>query len=256
MKSFLRHPLTLGLILTIGFAQLGHTAWADPAQSRLTITLRVHNYAGVTEKILSEAEQEVSRIFSKIAVETVWLNGRLPRGERTASEMPDNSSPASGSFTASNLQLRIYILSRSVATRADSNDVMGLTPGHNGKRARMAYVFYHRVEDLAQRVKGKSARLDDRAQILGHAIAHEIGHILLPFTYTHSARGIMRATWDLNDIRRAAWGETYFTTEQAELVRAGVLNQFQEQQALQAAALELPEMGHAKSEPAGQLDSL
>jgi hypothetical protein len=54
--------------------------------------------------------------------------------------------------------------------------------------------------------------------ILSLAMAHEVGHLLLPLS--HSATGIMRAEWDGDDIRHAVVGQLAFTTMEASLIRA------------------------------------
>jgi hypothetical protein len=57
----------------------------------------------------------------------------------------------------------------------------------------------------------------DNVIALAHAMAHEIGHLLLP--YGHSATGLMRADWEGKDLRRAVQGQLKFTPQQAELIR-------------------------------------
>lgn len=54
--------------------------------------------------------------------------------------------------------------------------------------------------------------------VLAHVMAHEIGHLLLP--YGHSSTGLMRANWDVADLRRAVYRQLKFTPEQAALIRA------------------------------------
>jgi hypothetical protein len=54
-------------------------------------------------------------------------------------------------------------------------------------------------------------------QVLGHAIAHEVGYLLLP--YPLPPTGLMRATWLSKDFQDLARGWFLFTSEQAELMR-------------------------------------
>jgi hypothetical protein len=84
-------------------------------------------------------------------------------------------------------------------------------------------VFYDRVEDFA--VKHIAYTHADTAQMLGHVIAHEIGHLLLN-VQTHSASGIMRGRWDLWDVQNAIYGHLLFTRQQAETIRGEVGRQF------------------------------
>jgi hypothetical protein len=55
--------------------------------------------------------------------------------------------------------------------------------------------------------------------VLGCAIAHEIGHLLLG-PNRHSVSGIMRARWDRRDIREELQGAMLFTPQQARLMQA------------------------------------
>jgi hypothetical protein len=54
--------------------------------------------------------------------------------------------------------------------------------------------------------------------VLGAAIAHEIGHLLLPHD-SHSKSGIMRAEWNQSDFRNAKSGGLLFTADQAAQIR-------------------------------------
>lgn len=57
--------------------------------------------------------------------------------------------------------------------------------------------------------------------ILGHVIAHEIGHLLLPLG-AHSAAGIMSPRIDKGDFRKALGGNLLFSQEQSELMRTAI----------------------------------
>jgi hypothetical protein len=57
--------------------------------------------------------------------------------------------------------------------------------------------------------------------ILGSAIVHEIGHLLLG-PNNHSADGIMCAKWERKQVEQARWGSLLFTSEQSKVLRAEV----------------------------------
>ena len=67
--------------------------------------------------------------------------------------------------------------------------------------------------------------------ILGHVIAHELGHLLA--WETHSPSGIMRADWNSADLRDAACGQLRFTIQQAEIIRAEIRRRIEQQQTVQ-----------------------
>jgi hypothetical protein len=60
-----------------------------------------------------------------------------------------------------------------------------------------------------------------RDVVLGHLVAHELGHLLLP-EGAHSKRGIMRCPLNREDWQAAGKGILLFTTEQGERLRAEV----------------------------------
>jgi len=85
----------------------------------------------------------------------------------------------------------------------------------NGERVALAMIFFNLVKEHATAL-GPSV-----AQLLGHAMAHEIRHMLLR-TKGHSSEGIMRAKWTPGDLQLAAQGLLLFTAKQAETIRVEV----------------------------------
>ncbi len=61
-------------------------------------------------------------------------------------------------------------------------------------------------------------------QIMGYAMAHEIGHLLLG-PNSHSLSEIMRAKWHPKDLKVLAKASLLFTSQQAELIRDTVFAQ-------------------------------
>jgi hypothetical protein len=90
-----------------------------------------------------------------------------------------------------------------------------------------ASVFYHRVQKIAK------ARLAAPPQILGHALAHEIGHLLLG-SNSHSPKGIMRADWGEGDLKKAMLELLRFSRDEAGRIRAAVSARMRDQEALPA----------------------
>jgi len=76
----------------------------------------------------------------------------------------------------------------------------------------MATVFADRVRDIA-----RAAGIDQRV-LLGLAIAHEIGHLLLS-TNTHAATGLMRARWSQADLRRTKPSDWRFIDRDARAMQ-------------------------------------
>jgi hypothetical protein len=76
----------------------------------------------------------------------------------------------------------------------------------------LATVFVDHVELIA------ALSEIDAALLLGRAIAHELGHLLLG-TNAHSVRGLMRAQWTPADVRRHASADWALTSEDAAAIR-------------------------------------
>ena len=79
----------------------------------------------------------------------------------------------------------------------------------------LATVYVDRVATLA----GASAV--DAPTLLGRAIAHEVGHLLLG-TSAHARIGVMRAVWSPDMLRHDRPGDWLFTPHDALALRAAV----------------------------------
>jgi hypothetical protein len=195
--------LVARFIVTFGLAGFGQTVFAGQAEP-LTIVLHVHNYARVPSAVLTRAEGEATRIYHALGVDLVWVDLSAP----SAYPPPE---------TLSTFHLTITILSDVMAGRKRAaGDVMGKAPGSPEKRGSLAYVLYARVALLAQGAPNYA-----ESKILGHVMAHEMGHLLLPAN-SHSESGVMRADWDSRQLLRMVHGGLQFTPEQGELIRTNV----------------------------------
>jgi hypothetical protein len=90
---------------------------------------------------------------------------------------------------------------------------MGTTLGDEHEMGRAAYGFKDRALQIAHK------RHQDVAQVLAYAIAHELGHVLLPRP-AHTDKGIMRAEWNGDDLRHIAIDGLRFTPAQATQMRS------------------------------------
>jgi len=208
----------LGLVVTCSASAVVQTPAAGYADTSLTVTIHVHNYAEVDPRAMLEAEKIAAGIYRKVGVETRWTDA--PIAPRLSQEIFKDHSGLDLT------DIDLDILPRIMADRLGlPNTAMGLAPGTEPDR-QVVYVFYRRVEILAKSqvralFEGSIRRPATTAQVLGHAIAHEIGHLLLNFE-SHSATGIMRGDWDLSDLQSLASGYLLFTANQAEIIRAEV----------------------------------
>src|SRR5262249_17833758 len=114
------------------------------------------------------------------------------------------------------------IIPQSMAERIDPHHTtLGLAvPCQASESGCIAYVFYHRADELAANCRTEGRCLSS-PQILGHAMAHEIGHLILGLN-SHASSGLMRANWWAGDLRLPLRQGLFFTSDQAERIRREV----------------------------------
>jgi hypothetical protein len=205
--------VALMLVLATGFAGNPGVASLDAAApagrpAPVGVTLRCD--APVPADVLMQAKTQVLRIFRVVGLQVAWHGCALPSEHTPAEPAADHAA------TPSRLELTIKIVPHSMADRLQPDDEkIGMAPGTATARGQLAYVFYDRVEGLSEYF---STAL---GQVLGGAVAHEIGHLLLPY-HAHSRSGLMRAAWVSEDFQNLARGWLLFTREQGELMRTRV----------------------------------
>ena len=234
MKTTLRWTLGIGLALASGLTVLGHAAPAASSETSPAITIHMHNYARVAPKTLAEAEEVTTGIFREAGLVTRWADSVL--------NAEDDPEPFAGHLIYSFSDIQLSILPREMSDRFGlPKNVMGVVPRTD---AQIAYVFDSTVEALFQTTLSayRTGHIDRRvseSQILGIAIAHELGHLLLDLQ-GHSADGIMRGEWGLTDLRNAAFRMLLFTPQQAEVLRANARSRNTPREILKVAELESP----------------
>jgi hypothetical protein len=210
-------PIQIGsLVMVVGLTGLARPAAADPIPT-LTTVLEVRDHARIPTHIITRAKAEMTRIYRDACVNIMWSDPAP--GTDQSHPLP---SPA-----ATDPGFALVVLPREMTDQlVVATEALGGAAGTREERGRMAYVFYDRVERVARTHLHTGRRtgtydLDDIV-VLAHAMAHEIGHLLLP--YGHSATGLMRANWDDADLRRALRRQLNFTAQQAESIRARLMN--------------------------------
>jgi hypothetical protein len=172
---------------------------------RTQVTIAIHNDARVPESVLTEAAQEASRIFRQAGVETDWIV--CHSSNAGTSTQPDCLSPVD----LTHYSLRIVMWSSRLG-----DSTFGIAFLSEKGVGTYSDVFYPSVEKLHSDCDTSLSR------VLGHVMAHEIGHLLLG-SQSHSALGIMQPHWQRAELRRIGMGTLLFTAEQARSMRQKLL---------------------------------
>jgi hypothetical protein len=158
------------------------------------------------EEALAASEEVARKVLALAGVRSEWRDCTEPPGGAGA-----RCDPKAGS---GEILLEVLGPHQRAALR-ESGDVLGIAMlPRDGSRASYAAVFLDKADAMA-RLGGAST-----TQILGHAMAHELGHLLLE-SKQHSDTGLMRAQWSGPDLQRAAWGQLLFTSADSARLRAG-----------------------------------
>jgi hypothetical protein len=190
----------VGVIGILGF-DFAEPAFAGANDPTPTITVQIYNYSQASPVVLAGAEREAGRILSKAGLQAVWLE--CPVGPTTISPQ----GPCQKALEVSDIRLRV--LAEPIQNKFQDT-VFGFAV-----HPVLASVYY---EYAIRRAKRDDAEFEVQI-ILGCAIAHELGHLLLG-SNSHSGAGIMQPRWDPNQVRHLMMGTLLFTTEQSKLMQA------------------------------------
>ncbi len=173
---------------------------ATVAQAREpAITIAVYNRARVAPDSLSQAEKIAQRTLQDAGVESVWINCRVSDTEG------DDCRHASDDKW---LVLTIMHSSHGGGT----SEIMGKALEDESGNGSYCYIFRDKVDEIVQKTHLNPARL------LGPALAHELGHLLLGVN-SHSPEGIMAGRWNAREIDAARRGALGFTKHDAEAIQ-------------------------------------
>lgn len=211
MNSSLQIASFAGTLALLAGSALGNTRRAvGPEQ---TVLVRVYDEAQVPVAVLHSATMETGRLFRAAGIQISW--------EHPFAESPDDEGT---DMTAASFQrpderryLVIRLMHRTPATVLPGALGYSLPFAHRGAHV---LIFYDRVEALTQGVNTPDY------VVLGHAMAHELGHVLLGST-EHTSGGLMQARWTPASWRLASAGLMAFDREDVKRIRAG-LSKFQD----------------------------
>jgi len=203
MSRLFKNFLISTFLLTISPASFGQGLNADETGPTLRISVFVCNYAPAARPYLAAAKQEARRIFQHIGVDIEWHDCSPAAAE-------SQRDPSCEQLTGpTKIILRIVPAFR-LAPGITDGDTLGFAV------ANLATVSFERAVERSLNVATPPSR------ILGLAMAHEMGHLLLHFR-PHAPIGIMRAWWSRAALEPVAVASLNFMTEEGRIIQADVL---------------------------------
>jgi hypothetical protein len=199
--------VTLGALAICGL----QGAAQNSANGHLILCVHLYDPANVPSKTLNRAIEETANILAVAGVQVLWQPGEPHSAEGRTIDMTRRPVATDGSRDD-----RAFVVVRIVrgfpATALPRALGFALPFAQNGVHVT---VFYDRIEEVALSVPPGVAR------ILGDALAHEIGHVLLG-SEQHSQNGIMKAVWSRADYQHLAARQFEFLPRDAVVLREEV----------------------------------
>jgi hypothetical protein len=203
MNSFLQIAFLATAVALLAGSLPAKTGRTVPPEQ--TLSVHLDNRAQVPAGVLHAATDEATQLFLAAGILITW--------EQPLAQAPEDRG-ADMSAAPGLCDERLYLVVRLIRRTPDS-----ILPGALGfalpfaRTGAHVLIFYDRVETLTRRADTSSN------VILGHAIAHEIGHVLLR-SGEHSRGGLMQAGWNAASWRLAYSGLLTFRPEEAKRMRA------------------------------------
>ena len=166
-------------------------AIAYAAENGPGLAVCVQHREAVNNLVMAQAQAIVTAVFAEASVRIDWLSSRLCRlaaGDTIRLEIDSEVPPRFGPET----------LAYALPYAASGTTI---------------HVFYARIMENHR---------EFGAEILGHVIAHEIGHVLEGIA-RHSPDGLMKAHWGLHDYITMKKQRLFFSAEDVQLMRPHVL---------------------------------
>ena len=188
--------MTIWLLAVLAPANI-HAAPAIDDERHAMLRVVVHNYAAVSPEILERATRTVTRVYEGLAIDIRWVS---PTRQPDVIA-PDDLDPQ----LIATVHLRIFLRDEKNQALRGVLGIDAPTTTHN--LVAVAHVLYRRIGDSST-----------SAFALAHVMAHLIAGMAVAPDGPPMAT-IIRG--DRGEAARLARGDSPFTTEEAERIRAG-----------------------------------
>jgi hypothetical protein len=203
-----------GTCFSVSLASQTKPADRDSGSTKPQGLIRVFNLARVPKHDFAQAEREVTTIFGGAGIGMAWVDGTLEDTGALITDFSANNSTASGCKVASQApELLLQLLPH--APKGFAVGILGFSLPC-AMFGIVATIYTDRCDKVTDEVPVSFAK------VLGYAIAHELGHVLLRSS-EHSSAGLMRARWDKAAWLRAEAQGIQFDREHAQRMRLEVV---------------------------------
>ena len=193
MRGFLG-LMVVGVTLVSGAAHGAELAWTG-------LTVRVYDNAKVPKRALRAALDTAAQALRPADVEVTWVPCSTSSGGRC-------TVPLGGG------ELMVRLVRSAKGAPSDDDESLGSALVDPARGAGvLATVYVDRVERLAHGTDG------DLGTLLGRAMAHEIGHLLMGRP-AHARHGLMRPRWTRAEVTRNAAADWGFDAPDLRAIRA------------------------------------
>jgi hypothetical protein len=202
-----RHALSFAVVMLLPLhASAAETLWTE-------VTVRVYDATGASADARRASLEIAASIVSAASVELIWRNCNGPAGKAGTPVFDRvHENPCDRPLAPGELAVRIV---RSGTVDEQSRELpLGdalLNTGTGG--GVLATIYLDRIEWMAAQTGV------DSGSLLGRAIAHELGHLLMA-TSTHAANGLMRPIWSQSEIRRRRSKDWTFRPTEIAAIKA------------------------------------
>ena len=198
--DMIRIPATATLLVILA-SPAG--AAARPNSRSANLTVRVADAPGTRGIDFSAALDQARMILDDAGITITWMNCRAGMSANDC-QLPLRDNEVIVRLVSANLSNSAGMVTMGVSL---------VDP--RARHSSLASVYVDLVERAA-----RAAAIDAR-KLLGRAVAHEIGHLLLN-TNTHARGGLMRATWSRVEMQRDESADWLFADQEGEAMRNGL----------------------------------
>jgi hypothetical protein len=171
------------------------------------VAVRLFDMSGLPVSDVREAMKVAARLFEVAGLQLIVTN--------CPSEGPSDAACASDLAPDERV---VRVIRSSTAWQTNNVRLGDAVVDRETRSGVLATVYADRVAWMAADVG------IDRPLLMGRAIAHEVGHLLLGSSY-HSPHGLMRARWTSDELRRDRPSDWFFSTRDASRLRTAAVTQ-------------------------------